>query len=103
MPTTDGAGRLELRPVNVSGLPDCGGVEGVVGAEDCDEVEIGYGMLPFEFALSYASAVLAALRTQTATRALELALPGLHVHWLFDVHCCMTIQFAPSKIHHLYW
>jgi hypothetical protein len=100
MPTTDGAGRSELSPVNVSGLPDCGG-GGVDGGVDgvwdgVEALDTGYGMLAFESAFAYASTVLPALRTHTATREAELAAVGAHVHWLLEVHCCMTIQFAPS-------
>ena len=67
------------------------------------EDDTGYGMLPFAPALSYMSVLLLALRTHTATRAEEFALPGVHAHVLLGVHCCVTTQFAPSKIHHLYW
>jgi hypothetical protein len=107
VPTTDGAGRFELMLDNVSTL-DGGGVVGggvdgggVDGGVD-DDGNIENGMLPFELALSYASALLPALRIHTATRAFAMAPPGVHVHRSLDVHCCITTQLPPSKIHHLY-
>ena len=81
--------------VKVSTPPDGvdGGVEGVDGADPA--ADTGYGMLPFEPALSYASALLPALRTHTPTRAAELAEPGVHVQRLLVVHC-IPIQLVPS-------
>jgi hypothetical protein len=95
-PTGDGADREELIRVKRSGVDVVVVVGGGGGAgADVAGAEIGYGKLTFEFALSYASAVLLALRTHTATRAPESALFGLHVHWLLDVHVCVTTQLEP--------
>jgi hypothetical protein len=59
-------------------------------------------MLPFEEGLSYASVVLVALRTQTATRYFVLGAPGVHVNALLVFQPDAAVHEVPSKIHHLY-
>jgi hypothetical protein len=58
-------------------------------------------MLPFASGLSYASAVLPALRTQAATRNHGFADPGVQVHVLIVDHPRVRIQVDPSKTKNL--
>jgi hypothetical protein len=95
-PAGDGAGRDVEIPFKISVPPDeGGGAEGVDGAE-AEADEIGNETLPFEAALSYASAELPALRTQTATRYELFAAVGVHVHVLLVDQSRRTTQSTPS-------
>ena len=58
-------------------------------------------MLPFDCALSYMSAVLPALRTQTATRSAGIADVGVHVQLLLVDQSVIAYHCAPSYTHHL--
>jgi hypothetical protein len=64
VPTGCGAGRSAASAVSASGPPPTGIAGGVL----TDPPVIGKEMLPFDWLLSYASAVLVELRTHTATR-----------------------------------
>jgi hypothetical protein len=95
-PAGDGAGRDVEIPFKISVPP----VDVDQGADVVDGVEapdvMGNEMLPFEAALSYASAELPALRTQTATRYELLATVGVQVQVLLVDQSRRTTQLAPS-------
>jgi hypothetical protein len=98
-PAGDGTGCDVEMPVNLSceGVDgEDGGIDGVDGIDGAEPEATGYGMLPFEFALSYASAVLLAFRTHTATRYALFAVVGVHVQVLLDAQSRLTTQLAPS-------
>ena len=96
VPTGWGADMFGVIAVSVSGAADEGVGEDGGGGWDTPAVVTGNAMLPFEFALSYASAVLPAFLTHTATRVAVLGVVGVHVHWLLDDHCRVTTQLTPS-------
>jgi hypothetical protein len=99
-PTGIGATRSALMAVNTS-RPD-GGCGAGAGDDADPPGEIANGMLPLARSLSYLSAVLSALRTQTPTRDPEATLPGVQVHELLVDQLVITIQLPPSYVHHLY-
>ena len=96
-PAGDGAGRDVEIPFKISVPPVDHDVVGG-GCDGVDEVPnvMGNEMLPFEAALSYASAELPALRAQTATRYETFGTVGVHVQVLLVDQSRRTTQLAPS-------
>ena len=86
----DGDGRDVEMPFKISVPPVGGG-----GDDDVPDV-MGNAMLPFDAALSYASAELPALRTQTDTRYKAFATVGVHVQVLLVDQSRRTTQSVPS-------